>query len=228
MITRRTVLKAIAASIMAPTIHLRNTIPDERLLMYFCDSEYCRYDLSKPFGVGSLTYATDSHAMIRCELASRVEDGERRLPGNVMDIWERFFKPTDWIDLTPENIRPTENIMEYVTGSCPYCGDRRVSFGENHPTDQDYADTLLDWDPDDNTIRDASCEHCHGRNYDGPALVRICGVVHRSFTLRRILSLPNPQVCCSKASDVNEPDVLLFKADGFHGITLGTHPEGHC
>lgn len=223
MITRRTVLKAIAASIMAPTIQLRNTVADERLLMQFCDAEYMRYDLSKPFGVGSLTYATDSRAMIRCELAARVEDGERRLPRNVMDIWKGYFKPTDWIDLTPDNIRPTE--MAYVTGSCPYCGDRRVSFGDDYPTDQEFVDErCIDWDPDDNTIRDASCEHCHGRWYDGPTLVRICGVIHQSFLLRRILSLPNPQVCCSKASNVKEPDVLLFRADGFEGITLGTHP----
>lgn len=197
-------------------------MPDERLLLQFCDPEPWRYDLSSPFGVGSLTYATDSRAMIRCELVSRLENGERHLPRNVIDIWGRYFRPTDWVDLTSEDIRPTE---KFVSGSCPECGDRRVSFGEDYPTDQDYADSLPDWDPDDNTIRDTSCECCHGRYYDGPSLVRICGVLHQSFLLRRILALPNPQICCSRSSMAKKPDVLLFRASGFAGISLGIDPQ---
>lgn len=214
-ITRRNTLKAIAAAIMCPTIRLREAIPDERLLMAFCDLDSWRYDFTKPFGHGSLTYASDSRAMIRCELASRHEDGERRLPKNVTQVWDSHWRPSaEWRSLTDDDLRPTER----VTGACPHCGDRRVSFGEHYPTDQEHADALLDWDPDDNTIRDSSCEHCRGREYTGPSCVRIGGTVHQSWTMRRILALPNPRVC-------GVPDrnfgVVLFLADGFEGISMG-------
>lgn len=223
MLTRRTTLKAIAAAIMAPTIHLRQSIPDERLLLSFCDDESFRYDFTKPFGVGSLTYASDCKAMIRCELASRIEDGERRLPKNIIDVWDYHWKPSgEWRPLTPDDVIPTE--WDRITGLCPYCGDRRVSFGEHFPTDQEHADALLDWDPDDNTIRDSSCEHCHGRDYIGPSCVRIAGVEHQAWPMRRILALPNPRVCSAAVMDGRPTEkfhAILFKADGFEGISLG-------
>lgn len=212
MITRRTTLKAIAAAVMAPTIHLRDTVPDERLLLAFCDPTEMRYDFSKPFGVGSLTYASDRMSLIRCELASRQEDGERRLPGNVIDVWNYHWHPGDWRPLTPDMLVPKET--DRVTGLCPYCGDRRVSFGEHWPTDQVAADQLPDWDADDNTIRDISCVHCNGKEYTGPSCVRIGDVHHQVWPMRRILALPNPRVC---ATD----ETILFKADGFEGMSLG-------
>lgn len=214
---RRSFLQSMAAALMAPTIRLRDTVVDERLLMPFCEPEpdWYRYDFEKPFGIGSLTYASDSKALIRCELAARDEDGERKLPKNLLSVWNHHWRPTEqWRPLTPDDLRPTER----VTGRCPYCGDRRKSFGPNYPDDQETADALLDWDVDDNTIRDSSCEHCHGRDYTGPSCVRINGVVHQSWTMRRILALPNPQVCGTKADRFG---VLLFRAEGFEGISMG-------
>lgn len=223
MITRRTTLKAIAAAIMAPTIHLRSAIPDERLLLSFCDPDSWRYDFSKPFGVGSLTYASDYRAMIRCELASRVEDGERRLPKTVTDVWNYHWNPSgEWKPLTPDDLQSTK--MERVTGHCPYCGDRRVPYIGSPPKDHEDADALLDWDPDDNTIRDSSCDHCHGHEYTGPSCVRIGEVLHQAWTLRRILALPNPRVCSAAVLSGREKDgyrAILFQADGFQGISLG-------
>lgn len=223
-LSRRSTLKAIAAAIMAPTIHLREAIPDERLLMAFCNPDVFRFDFDKPFGVGSLTYASDSYSLIRCELASRVEDGERHLPKNVIEVWDAFYRPTQWRDLTPDDLIPTEG----VTGLCPYCGDRRVSFGVQWPTDQEYADDLPDWDPDDNTIRDKSCKHCHGCYYEGPSCVRIGGILHDSWRLRRILALPNPRVCAAAvvSDDERISRAIVFKADGFEGISLGIYKEG--
>lgn len=227
MISRRTTLKAMVAAIMAPTIRLRDSVPDERLLLSFCDPEAWRYDFTKPFGVGSLTYASDFRAMIRCELAFRVEDGERRLPKNIVDVWSHHWKPSGkFRPLTPDDIIPTESA--HITGCCPHCGDRRVSFGEYFPTDQDAADSLPDWDPDDNTMRDVSCEHCHGRAFHGPSLVRIDGVLHQSWTLRRILALPNPRVCASAAITGGSSGLyqsLLFTADGFDGISMGMEDD---
>lgn len=219
MVSRRTVLKAMAASVVVPTIQLRPTVPDEKLLMSFCDPDAFRWDFTKPFGVGSLTYATDSRAMVRCELGSRVEDGERRLPPNVLDVWNYWWRPAGhWRPLMPEDLVPTEN----VNGSCPHCGNRRVSFGDKYPDDQVSADALPDWDPDDNTIRDVSCEACRGRHYEGPSCVRIGGVLHSSWNLRRVLALPNPQICAGVVGLLGDPSgAVLFRADGFEGISLG-------
>jgi len=207
----------LAAAVMAPTIQLRQSVPDEQLLLAFCQSPetYYRYNIEKPFGVGSLTYATDSMAMIRCELAGRIEDDERRLP-DVKSIWENYHRPESrWRQLTPDDLRPTE----FANACCPECGDRRVSFGEEYPADELAAYDLPDWDVDDNSIRDISCPLCHGREYSGPSCVRICGVLHSSWKLRRILALPNPAVCDS--SYCGDPKVVLFRADGFEGISLG-------
>lgn len=217
MTTRRTALKTIAAAIMSPTIKLRNAVPDERLLSAFCDPEPWRYDFTKPFGVGSLTYASDSFALIRCELTNRVEDGERCLPRNVLEVWNgRWSDNVRWSDLTPDDLIPTEQGSGYAL--CPCCGNRRVFFGEKYPDDQEHADALPDWDVDDNTIRDVSCEACHGREYTGPSCVKIDGVLHKSFTLQRVLALPNPQV---RGIRNDKYGTVLFRADGFQGISLG-------
>jgi hypothetical protein len=60
-LSRRSVLKGIAAAMMCPTIQLRASVPDERLLLPFCDPDATR-DNFEAFGYGSLTYATDSRS----------------------------------------------------------------------------------------------------------------------------------------------------------------------
>jgi len=218
-VSRRSALKLLAAAVMAPTIQLRQSVPDEQLLLAFCHSSetHHRYNIEKPFGVGALTYATDAKAVIRCELAGRIEDGERRLP-DVLSVWENYKSAAPrWRQLTPDDLRPTE----FVNGSCPECGDRRVSFGEEYPTDETAAFELPDWDVDDNSIRDISCPLCHGREYSGPSCVRICGVLHSSWDLRRIVALPNPTVCHSVYHGDLRQKVILFRADGFEGISVG-------
>lgn len=215
MLSRRTVLKSIAAAVMAPTIRLRSEVPDERLLMAFCGDNFPWYDLQKPIGVGSLTYATDGYGLIRCELPGRVEDGERRLP-DLAKVWcNHWSLRQQWRPLTPEDLTPT---VWKPDGLCPHCGDRRVSFGTHYPDDQTTADALPDWDVDDNTIRDVSCVECRGEKYVGPTAVQICGVEHSAWTLRRVLSLPNPMVCRSTSRNVPS---ILFRADGFEGISAG-------
>ena len=213
MFSRRTVLKSIAAAVMAPTIRLRADMPDERVLMQFCGDHFW-YDLQRPIGVGSLTYATDAFGLIRCELAGRVEDGERRLP-DLGKVWHNHWSGRQqWRPLTPDDLIPTEGWRH----TCPECGDRRVSLGDKYPETQAAVDALPDWDVDDNTIRDVSCPVCRGLRYKGPSSVRICGVEHSCWHLRRILSLPNPMVCRSADPKFG---AILFRADGFEGISAG-------
>jgi len=224
MITRRTTLKAIAAAIMAPTIQLRQSIPDERLLAAFCDTEpmYCsRYHLSEPFGHGSLTYATDAKAMVRAEIGNRLEVGERRLPPNIDDIWSSHFEPDGkWRPLTLDDIAPTK-VCPLSCVPCPECGGRRISLGDTYP---DFEDPVVDammhkkgYDVDDNSILDANCKTCRGMNYHGKSIFLFNGIEHATHACRRIVALPNVRVCQSRFV----PEAMLFRADGFEGISLG-------
>lgn len=222
-ISRRSVLKSIAAAAMAPLVQLRHTVPDERLLLAFCGERFSLYKIDAPFGVGSLTYATDAYAMVRAEISNRVETGEARLPP-VEEAWQKHWLPTaGWRPLTPDDLTPTF----YATGKygtpfkkCPYCGNRRKSLGETYPPMETHEDLqalgLLDYDVDTNTVRDTSCEFCRGTDYPGKDEVLLCGSLFKAYDLRRILALPNVRVCASKSDGT-----MLFRADGFEGIARG-------
>jgi hypothetical protein len=118
MISRRTVLK-LAAAALFPVVKLRGNVPDEKLLMQFCSDESIRYSLQSPFGVGSLTYATDGYAMVRAEIANRQEIGERRVP-QADRVFEKYWcsvgvwSPVESFRLVPEF---------FCDGlGCPGCG----------------------------------------------------------------------------------------------------------
>jgi len=227
-ISRRTVLRGIAAALMAPTIQLRASVPDERLLLPFCNADITRWNLDAPFGLGSLTYATDTRAMIRAEIANRQEVGERKLPPKIDEIWANWFRPAQqWRRLTSEDIQPTVEDC----GPCFVCGDRRVSAGEFQP-EWDYYGVLtdktmrsLDYDCDDHTIRDASCGHCKGQSNGHNNIAVIFGQEHKAYDLKRILALPNAMVCESEWHPDKHAPGLLFRADGFEGIALGLVPK---
>lgn len=228
-ISRRSVLKGIAAAMMAPTIQLRPSVPDERLLLPFCDPDSCRYSFEAPFGHGSLTYATDARAMIRCELANRQEVGERRLPRDIDNVWGRWFQPaSQWRPLTPDDIQPT---VEDDCAKCFTCGDRRVRLGGNYPDIDDrglIVDArlrMLDYDIDDNSVRDDSCPACRGLSRGHKNIAVLFGEEHQAHELKRILALPNVMVCTSEFSPEGHAPALLFRADGFEGIALGLVPR---
>lgn len=203
---------------MAPTISLRREIDRERLLMNFCADYVTRYDLEKPFGVGSLTYATDAKHMARAEIANRFEDGERRLPKDVIDVWKFHFQPGQLIPFALPSI--SELTLKCDGGEiCPLCDDRRILFGETYPS-EDEMERLLDYDVDDNTYRDNSCQLCHGLTYHGPNEAMVCGVRMSYSRLKPIAALPNVRVTRSKPSKDEYP-ILNFVADGFEGVAMG-------
>ncbi len=228
-VSRRSVLKGIAAAMMCPTIQLRASVPDERLLLPFCDSYCSRYSFDAPFGYGSLTYATDARAMIRCELANRQEVGEKRLPKDIDNVWGRWFKPaSQWRPLTPADIQPT---VESDCAECFTCGDRRVSIGDEYPEFTSDGVLKYSWlrrlqyDCDDNTIRDESCPACRGLSTGHKNIAVLFGEEHRAHSLKRILALPNVLVCKSEFDPKEHAPALLFRADGFEGIALGLVPK---
>jgi len=216
---RRNFMMAIAGAMTVPLINLRNTVPAEKLMQAFCNPDYHRFDLSNPFGAGSLTYATDSWAMVRAELVNRDEYATGRLP-DVRKVWSEYWNPTgSWVPLVESGMMiPTIEMKDYNV--CPECGMRRVSLGDYYP-DPDDPRIMLDYDPDDNSIRDVSCVLCRGRDYNGKSVSCVLGVRHVSFGLRRIAVLPNAMVCRSASND----SAVLFRADGFEGISLGIVPD---
>jgi hypothetical protein len=227
-ISRRSVLKGIAAAMMAPTIQLRPSVPDERLMLAFCDPDCSRWAIDAPFGWGSLTYATDTRAMIRAEIANRQEVGERKLPPKIDQIWESWFRPArQWRQLDPSDIEPTHDGI----GVCWECGDRRVSLGESYPELDEWGSFSdkrlyrLDYDIDDNTIRDESCPRCKGMDSGHKTVAVLFGQEHQSHNLKRIIALPNVMVCPSELSLERHAPGLLFRADGFEGIALGLVPR---
>lgn len=221
-VSRRTVLKTLGAALMAPTISLRSEIDRERLLLAFCDDDAYRYDLTKPYGVGSLVYATDCRHMARAEIANRFEYGERRLPKGTLEVWETHFQP---MELRPFQLPSIEQLTHYgherFGGICPLCDDRRICFGSEYPS-EDEIESLIDWDVDDNTYRDSSCQLCHGHTYHGPCETIVCGVRMSYSRLKPIAALPNVRVARSKFCREDYP-VLNFSADGFEGVAMGLH-----
>lgn len=220
---RRTVLKSIAAALMCPNITLRQSFPDERLLAAFCEQGCRIWDLESPFGLGSLTYATDRVTLIRCELPSRLEEGERRLPRCVPQVWEDYWHPKQqWVPLTPESAKPVESYKKIMWQPCPQCDSAAsVSLGTEYP---DFSNQQIDrditrfgYDVDTNCIRDKSCPVCHGLDYNGPSVAVVDGVRHSAYLLKRILALPGAEVCQSQSM----PQAILFRANGFEGISVG-------
>ena len=221
---RRTALKAMAAVLMAPKIHLRETIDRERLLAAFVqrDNWVRRYDLGEPFGVGSLTYAAGPHRACRAELANRVEVGERRLP-DMESVWRSWWCPERWEALDfpgPDSSRlfshPGRN-----GGRCPMCSGRRISLGDHYPTDASDLTWQIEnnYDVDDNTIGDASCRMCGGKPYGGNWILNVCGVAFDYSLLKPVAALPNVRVARSYPTAPHPS--LCFQADGFEGIVLG-------
>lgn len=212
---RRTFLKSMAGAFAASLVNLRQSIDTERLLSGFCDPDHARYDFASPFGIGNLTYATDAYAIARSELVKREEYGERRLPPNVNHIWSLHWDHNNqWV--------PIQEFMTPVISrddNCPECGERRIFHGDQYPADN--WPVLLDYDPDTNTSRDASCVLCKGRPYKGKNTSLLFGIEHSTYRLRRIATLPNAVVTASTSTTGS----ILFKADGFEGISMGFYED---
>lgn len=207
---------------LATLVRLRPEIDREAMLAAFCrDPRYGsgRYDLDYPFGHGSLTYATDARSIVRAEIANRREDGERTLP-DVRTCWDKYWHPAG--EFIPYHLPPIDTLTLGRNGDygvCPLCSGRRVSVGEHYPT-YEWTESreafLRDYDIDDNTTLDKSCELCSGKLYDGPWQVRVAGVLMDYSRLKPIAALPNVRVSATTGEKA-----ILFLADGFEGMAMG-------
>lgn len=225
-LTRRTALKSLAslaASALVPTIRLRPELEPERLLARFCadDSPYTRYELDRPFRLGSLTYATDARWICRAELPGTVLDGGDRVLPPVESLWPRIWRPAGpWQDFELPAIESLR-LQCQCANICPACGDRRIFYGAHYPATQEEMDALPGYCIDTNTYRDRSCGLCGGGDYQGPSLVRIGRVAVDYTRLKTVAMIPGVRVVPSQLGSGDE--CLLFSGGGFDGAVMGVH-----
>jgi hypothetical protein len=219
---RRDFLKS-AAIALVPQINIRQSIDREALLGHFCSDECCtgcRYAMNRPFACSDgLAYATDSKIMARTQLTLPEIAGEARLPPALSTWQTHWHERSRWEEF---ELPPIEGLYlgaNDVCPECPECFNRRVSFGPTYPKTHSQALEDYDYDCDDNTIRDRSCQRCHGKTYRGPWLVDMCGEHIPYSRAVKIASLPNVEIC--RGND----GIVLCRADGFEAMTIGVVRE---
>jgi hypothetical protein len=205
-------------------VTLRDNIGRERLLRAFCAPKdwSIRYDLENPFCFDSLTYAADYQHTVRAELSNRIEEGTRRIP-DMQRVWDRYWHPAgEFVPFelpaidSPRLLKPDG---KFLIGVCPLCDNRRISFGDKYPSEEEF-ESLSDWDVDDNTCRDQSCPLCHGKNFEGPSELMVRGVRMIYSRLKPLAALPNVRVAGNILQESTEGP-LVFMADGFEGLAMG-------
>lgn len=219
---RRSFLKLSTALFgMVPCVRLRTEVDIESIMLRFCDDEANRFDLTKPFTFGPFTYATDRRHMVRAELVNREDNGERRLPKNVEEVWRYHWHPSNWVPFELPRIEDlTIRCSDGFYAICPLCDNRRISLGEWPPESFDKF-RRLDYDPDDNSIRDKSCQLCQGMQYNGPSLIMVRGTLMSFHRLKPIAAIPGVQVA---ANEKGEDHPLLFRGAGLEGMAMGIDP----
>ena len=192
---RRAFIQSIAAALFAPTALLQikpdKPLDPETILSHFVDDVDCsRYEITEPFPIGGLVYATDVRAIIRCELFTVKDDGEPKRRPDVERLWTDCWQPAKWESFTLP--KPEQLTHHADHGLCPYCDNRRVSHGDEYPPDNDVQSNLrfYDYDVDDNTSRDPSCPACRGRDFTGPNVMMLCGQPFYYSSLKRLSLIP--------------------------------------
>lgn len=234
-LSRRTVLKSIAAVVMAPTVTLRKTVDREAILGAFVDDiESCLYGtrLMSPMVHNEHVWATNGRELIRTfDNGFERDGGEDRLP-DLTGTWDALWRPDGFADFRLPRISELTHhpCNEYAV--CPVCDNRRVSYGPTYPEWHCPVANEYDWDVDDNTIRDSSCPACHGKEYQGPSVFLIQGVPFQYYRIKKLAMVPNCRV--SVTGSIKNPankhasPVLCFQGDGFSGLAMPLIDAERC
>lgn len=219
---RRTFNKALASLLTVPLLNLQPlTIDRHKLLSMFLGESWQRYDLSRPYILDGFSYATDARVMARITTSDDESLDETIKIPPLQNVWDTAFKPErQWERFHLHDIK--DLVLSPIYNICPVCDDRRVSYGKEYPADEDTALALPDYDPDDNTIRDVSCELCHGRNYEGPSLQPIAGKKIAYRYAKKLAAIPGCEVSVSAGHGyTNGHQTILFRSDvGIGGILM--------
>lgn len=218
---------SVATALMVPTVRLRPAVGREELLRPFClTAEWSGRNYEQtfmaPFMRGGYTFGCDGNAIARTRLKQPEASGQEiMLPRNFDEVWDKHRHAAgEWrgFSLPPPAHAPLIHtpLTEQYGGTCPYCLVRRVSLGDLYPESEQEERGLPSYDPDDNTVGDASCPDCRGRTYYEPSCLLVEGVVMDYAKLPRIAALPGVQVARGRLRDS-----IVFRADGFDGVAMG-------
>lgn len=136
---------------------------------FVAEDEWARYDMSRPFRQGDLTYATDAHICVRTRLGvSDLADVQAKLPPAATLPWDAG---DDWLPWPDRQWVPAG--VHYGRFNCPECnGKTRVG-----PGIVDCA--VCSGRGGDFFDRDGRyythCDNCNGRSYVGGAPCDYCG-----------------------------------------------------
>jgi hypothetical protein len=215
---------AVSTLLMRPTILLRNEIDRESILLGFCDhaQSVMRYDLSSPFTLGSLTYSTDARVMVRAELSSPIDDGRDILRPPAEETFKQLWR--DGLKYHDLELLRLEDLSEGY-GVCPACDGRRI------PVSQDQWEQYWDdddFEPDDSTISDRTCEWHWDRRKNEPrekvkCIATIDGLGFNQFYLKKVATIPNVRVAASLNDPSANVGLLQFFGDGFEGMLMGVN-----
>ena len=225
---RRTFSKSLAAMLVVPLLKFQpKTIDRHELLNVFLGDDHflgARYDLTRPYVVNQHAYASDGRIMARITTCEAEHDDEMIKVPPVELVWNAHFISTErkWETFKLADYNELVPPQSSWGATCPMCNDRRISFGDSYPTDQHTADQLPEYDPDDNTIRDASCEMCHGKSFFGGSYQKIGNQVIAYQYAKKLAEVPGCEVnigAVMKHHRGSEFQAVLFRSEiGIAGV----------
>jgi hypothetical protein len=238
VMTRRSFIESVAAMVAASAIGKSVVLPKQPTIDYslFCDPyPGCRYDLTTPFDLRGLRYASDARVLVCHESDGLSVDGDRPVP-DVSALWWGEFESRGWQRLPDScihNVAPKydENCETcYGKGRigsgvvlCPacegedWCKDIRIEGvnAEQHP------DCASGW------IGGAKCETCNGsghhRNVGTMSLVQ--GRIFGTGYLNKLRTLGEVE---TRIIDAPQKDagVMVFRfGDSGRGFLMGIDPD---
>lgn len=219
---RRTFAKALSSLLLVPLLRYQPVeIDRHKLLGMFLDELHWDtrlWDLRRPYIVGQHAYATNSKILARIDTDESEHDDESIKVPPVGDVWREYntpgekWKPFRLADI--DELAPSTDI-----DLCPLCDNRRVSFGETLPAT--FSEVRgLDYDPDDNTVRDQSCSLCNGKPYTKHCFQAVSGLHINYQYAKKLAAIPGCEVAFSAnlhqvggTWSPRETPVLLFRSD---------------
>lgn len=224
---RRSFLKTTAAGLLVPTLfHPRTASPPKFDLSLFCDGDFTRYDLSRPFTQEEWTYATDARICIRTQLVTQLDvESQGRVPRGDSLGWD------DGKNWRPWRTRRIPSLGDCYT--CPTC-DGKGRQG-NCTACPRCCDGFVEIDYDDAVCGHGSyeegCKHCNALGWIGGTECETCngaGDVDFCYRLGHVHIAPAYESKIMTLQDVEFADDrsrdpesgIPFRFDGGQGLLM--------
>lgn len=224
---RRTFITTISSALLVPLLKIDQSYDLHGLLQNFTDKDvYQRYDLTRPYVVNNFAYASDARIMARIPSRFGDESDEQIKKPDFDGVYQAFWKDGDF---KPFRL-PDPNDCVWSQSRCWKCDSRRVDATAFVATKPDEYDQIVkDYDPDNNTILDDSCDVCHGETHSnsGRTVEFSNGLRFDYYYMKKIAKIPGVEIAMEviehrKGVVLDQKPILRFKSDiGISGVVLG-------